>query len=105
MPRRYDGETREMRLFSKVIAGNEAYADESLAQFLALRRMPGSPNWMSWEEIVFDLGKATDELVTDGSLRRWALRYGIPEGTTRDGKEGPSAAQYAKAVIKAGITI
>lgn len=95
-------ETREMRLFSKLIT--ERTGDYDLPRFIASRREPGE-HWRSWEEIVFDLGELTGELVTDISLRKWAKRYGIPESTDADAKQGPDAKAYVKALKSAGITI
>lgn len=92
-------ETREMRLVSKLIAAAKA-GDESLTQFLAVRRLPGD-RWSTWDQITIDLHAITGEVITDVSLRRWASRYGIPETTTREG----SAADYRKALKKVGVTL
>jgi hypothetical protein len=108
-------ETREMRLFSKVIelvmtAGqhNVPVLDISLAEFIARRRQPGD-TWRTWDELRYELRDVTGEVVSDGTIRRWARWYGIPEYTRADGKaEGSAevtAAAYAKAIRKAGIVL
>lgn len=101
--RRLD-ETREMRLFTKVIASARTCPDSSLPQFIATRRQPDSEQWMTWDEITIALNKITGEVVTDVSLRRWASRYGIPEGTLRT--DSPiTQAEYARALKEHGIKI
>lgn len=104
-PYRYPNETREMRLFSRLIAINDEVNDESLAQFIANRRIPLGTFWRTWEELVFDLASATGELVTDGSLRKWAKRYGIPEYTTADASSGPKPAEFRRICAKVNISV
>jgi hypothetical protein len=94
-------ETREMRLFSKVIAAYRPVVDKSLPEFIARRRAPGE-GWMTWDEVRYELHKATGEFVTDGSIRRWAKRYGIPEDTSA---EPGGSAGYTEALAESGITI
>jgi len=95
-------ETREMRLFSKLIAAKSE--DVDLPHFIAKRRAPGD-GWRTWDEIVFELGNLTGELVTNVSMRKWASRYSIPENTDRDAKQGPNAGAYKRTLKTAGITI
>lgn len=91
------GETREMILFTAVLSKR---VRQTLPQFLASRRAPGD-GWRPWEAIVYELTEATGVLVTDGTIRRWAKRYGIPEDTEQD---GPAEAFHA-ALDAAGIKI
>lgn len=95
-------ETREMRLITQVIKLSDAGV--SLAEFIATRRAPGD-RWSTWDEITIDLHAIIKEVVTDVSLRKWATRYGIPENTRKDGSGEVSAADYAKALKRAGVTI
>lgn len=82
MNRTRPNETREMRLISKVIELH-GDRDRSLPEFIGRRRQPGSA-WRTWDELSFELTELIGEIVTDGTLRRWAKRYGIPESTTAD---------------------
>lgn len=107
-------ETREMRFVSKIIELDTAIAEEtvsgpvrretSLPEFMARRRRPGD-DWRTWDELSFELAEITGEIVTDGTLRQWAVRYGIPEDTSKDGKSGLTLAEYQRAIKKARITI
>jgi hypothetical protein len=106
-------ETREMRLFSKVIELRGALLNErtgaeglstSLPQFIARRRTPGE-SWRSWDEIRYELTDLSGEIVSDGTIRKWAQRYGIPETTQADGKGETTARAYAVALRKAGIDL
>lgn len=94
---RVTGETREMRLFSKLL---QYRVGLNLAAFIAKSRLPGE-NYRTWEELVFDLGKVTGELVSNVSLRKWARRYGIPEDSRTDDNPAP----YLKKVKAAGIDL
>jgi hypothetical protein len=63
--------TREMRLVSRLIETSPEVSDTSLAQFIARRRNPESgPH--SWNEISHALTPVIDEIVTEGTLRKWA---------------------------------
>lgn len=97
-------DTREMRLVSQLIALSEDVADTSLAQFLARRRRPNDDLWSTWDQITIELHKLTGEVFTDVSLRRWASRYGIPQGTQEFGGTH-SQSEYAEALEKVGISI
>jgi hypothetical protein len=78
------GETREMRLTSKLLAEK---AGDPLKVFLGKRRLPGS-GWRSWEVISAELLALTGEEYSAEALRRWSGRYGIPTYTQpEDGKE------------------
>lgn len=79
MPTATAEETREMRLFSALLT---ATGQDPLAVFLAKRRLPGS-TWRTWEQITIDMHAATGETVTREGLRRWAIRYGIPDDSSR----------------------
>lgn len=94
---RVTGETREMRLFSKLLTHR---AGTDLACFIAAGRLPGE-RYRSWEELVFDLAQVTGELVSNVSLRKWARRYGIPEDSRADDNPAP----YLKKVRAAGIDL
>lgn len=102
-------ETREMRLFSKVVeqhklwnsaVGDDSFRDLSLPQFIARRRAPGD-DWKSWDEIRYELRTISGEIVTDGTLRKWAQRYGIPQLTQADG----DADEYGGKLQEVGIEI
>jgi hypothetical protein len=101
-------ETREMRLFSKVIEQNDtiegATGDRSLPQFIARRRLPGD-TWRTWDELRYELREVSGEIVTDGTVRRWARWYGIPETTQADGAGDTNAKQYAAALKRANIIL
>lgn len=97
-------ETREMRLVGKLIGLDDSVPETSLPQFLASSREPESDKWSTWDEITIALHKITGEVFTDVSLRRWAQRYGIPEGTQRQGG-AVTKAEYARALKRNGITI
>ncbi len=112
-PRRTPGETREMRLFSKVINQRNALdaaqsglrsPDASLAEFIARRRQPGT-GWHSWDELRYALRDATGEIASDATIRKWARVYGIPEHTQPDGEGRTSAKEYAAALKRAGILL
>ena len=78
-------ETREMSLVTKVIELSPAASETSLPQFIAARRVPDDPRWRTWDQITIDLYYLIGQVVTDVTLRRWASRYGIPEGTQPSG--------------------
>lgn len=94
-------ETREMRLVSRILElkarkGN----DTTLKQFLARRRHPDAN--LSWDEVSFQLNDVIGEIVTDGTLRKWANIYGIPNAgrgvtLTKD--------EYENGLAAAGITL
>lgn len=96
-------ETREMALFSKVVSLAED-ADRSLAEFIARRRVPGV-GWRSWDQIRYELAQVSGQIVSDGSIRKWAERYGIPQYTQADGQGDVNPKAYARALAKAGISI
>lgn len=96
-------ETREMRLFGKVIQMSRTVPERDLPQFIAARRAPG-PNWMTWDEIRYQLTNLSGEIVTDQTLRKWAERYGIPEDTSPNGTNGTPEADYRAALVKAEIS-
>jgi hypothetical protein len=91
-----------MRLITQVI--KLTHAGNSLAEFIAARRAPGD-GWSTWDEITIELHGILNQVITDVTLRKWATRYGIPENTRKDGSGLTSAADYAKALKRAGITI
>lgn len=93
-------ETREMRVFGKVVELNAAVLDNGLPEFIARRRLPGA-DWRTWDEIVFELAEVTGEIVTNGTLRQWAKRYGIPEDTSRNA----GTAAFRQALKRQAITI
>lgn len=97
------GETREMRLFGRVIEMSPDTVDTSLPEFIARRRTPG-PYWRTWDELRYDLTEVAGEIVTDGTIRAWAKRYGIPEGTERDAPSAEVRA-YGSALRRAGIVV
>lgn len=103
MPTKRPNETREMRLFGKVIQMSRAVLERDLPEFIANRRMPG-PNWMTWDEIRYQLTNLSGEIVTDQTLRKWAERYGIPEDTSPNGINGTSEDDYRAALVKAEIS-
>jgi hypothetical protein len=99
-------ETREMRLFSKIILLSRmkvAAEAQSLPQFLARRRMPGE-GWRGWDEIRYELRDVSGEIVSDGSIRKWAERYGIPENTQADGTD-EQIQEYVDTLREAGIEL
>ena len=99
-------ETREMRLFSKIILLSRtkiAADDQSLPQFIARRRLPGD-GWRTWDEIRYELTEVSGEIVSDGTIRKWAQRYAIPEDTQVVENEDAIAA-YRKAVREADIDL
>jgi hypothetical protein len=98
--RQWPGETREMRLVGKVIALTKGIGDKSLPEFIARRRSPGG-GWRTWDELSYELTQIIGEIITDGTLRHWAKRYGIPEGTKADG-DGEA---YVQALTEASISI
>lgn len=104
MPAKRPNETREMRLFGKVIQMSRAVLDRDLPQFIATRRMPG-PNWMTWDEIRYQLTSLSGEIVTDQTLRKWAERYGIPEDTSPNGISGTPEDAYHAALERAEISL
>lgn len=97
------GETREMRLVGKVIALTKGVKDASLPEFIGRRRIPGE-QWRTWDEISFELTDVIGEIVTDGTLRRWAKRYQIPESTTKTMDDDAKAA-YLAVLAEAGIVL
>ena len=106
-------ETREMRLFSKVIDQHDTLhvisqdggtGATSLPQFIARRRTPGD-GWRTWDEIRYELADISGEIVSDGTIRKWAQRYGIPETTQADGKGDTTAKAFATALRKADIEL
>lgn len=104
MDRNWPGETREMRLISKVIELTElGRDDQSLPQFIARRRLPGV-SWRTWDELSFELAEVLGEIVTDGTLRRWAKRYGIPEDTAADA-DTEGVQRYRDALTEANIAL
>lgn len=68
-----------MRLVSRLIYLDEHNQDKSLMQFIARRRQPAQGP-KSWDEISYDLRDVIGEIVTDGTLRKWAAIYGVPDG-------------------------
>jgi hypothetical protein len=93
--------TREMRLVSRLIEASPEVSDTSLAQFIARRRDPESgPH--SWNEISHALTPVIDEIVTEGTLRRWAAAYGIPDRGPRI-KITPK--EFARGLKDAGIIL
>lgn len=105
-------ETREMRLFSRVIKQHwmatdnsevVVFGDRSLPQFLARRRRPGESH-RSWDEIRYELADISGEIVTDGTIRKWAKRYGIPEDTVAEPTDEALAA-YSEALRAANIDL
>lgn len=96
-------ETREMALFSMVVNLAED-EDRSLAEFIARRRQPGE-EWRTWDQIRYELAQVSGQIVSDGSIRKWAERYGIPQYTQADGQGDVNAKAYARALAKAGISI
>jgi hypothetical protein len=100
-------ETREMRLFSKVIQLSKvavARTDTTLPQFIARRRHPGE-TWRTWDEVRYELTEATGEIVTDATIRRWARVYGIPEGTQADGEGDVPTSAYLDALKSVNIDL
>ena len=92
-------ETREMRLVSRLI--NMVGSDPSLAVFIARRRHPDNGP-RSWNEISHELTPVIDEIVTEGTLRKWAAVYGIPDRGPRI-KLTPK--EYAAGLKAAGISL
>lgn len=97
-------ETREMRLFGKVIELSESVVDTSLPEFIARRRQPGA-DWRTWDEVRYELTEVCGEIVTDQTIRGWAKRYGIPEDTERDGQSGTKPAEFSRALKRANIKV
>lgn len=97
-------ETREMRLVGRVINLSAGIEDTGLADFIARRRLPGA-TWRTWDEISFELAEVLGEIVTNGTLRHWAKRYGVPEDTKADDSGKTNTRQFRSALTKAHITI
>lgn len=99
-------ETREMRLFGRVIRGSRLAPDLSLPEFIARRRQPGSDEWRTWDELRYELTEISGEIVTDQTIRGWAKRYGIPEDTERHAADGGTSPEtYAEILNVQDITI
>lgn len=102
------GNTREMQMVSRLLRDR---LDVSLAEFIAYRRTPGD-SWLSWEEIGNALASAVSMSKNDGplpawtheSLRRWAIRLGIPTDT-RPGDGAPLIARYERSLIAQGLRL
>lgn len=94
-------ETREMRLVSRLIRLSDQTADESLAEFIAWRRHPGQGP-LSWNEISHALTPVIDEVVTEGTIRKWAASYGIPDGGARIKL---TVREYEKGLKTAGLSL
>lgn len=92
--------TREMRLFSALLI---AKRKDPLPVFLARRRRPG-PTWRTWEQITIDMYAVTGETVTREGLRRWAIRYGIPDDSSRVATDDETN-YYHDRLRKAGIAL
>jgi hypothetical protein len=97
-------ETREMRLISQLLAMKKNVKDRSVPEFIARRRTPGD-GWRTWDQISFELREVLGEIVTDGTLRKWAACYGIPERTRADGTGEVTADEFAKALAAADIEV
>ena len=94
------GDTREMRLTSRLLVGREV---EPLSTFIARRRHPGE-GWTSWESIAYELRDLLGEQFTRECVRRWAMRYGIPVDTTaEDGPELITA--YRETLDSKGVSL
>jgi hypothetical protein len=95
-------ETREMRLISRLIEMSSEVSDTSLAQFIARRRHPeAGPN--SWNEISHALTPVIfGEFVTEGTIRKWAAAYGIPD---RGPRIKITTREYASGLKAAGISL
>lgn len=92
-------ETREMRLVDRLLQLSED--PDNLRCFIARRRHPDQGP-LSWDQISFELAKHLGgEIVTDGTLRKWAAVYGIPDGgrninlTKREYEQGLKAANIS----------
>jgi hypothetical protein len=93
--------TREMRLVSRLIETSPEVSDTSLAQFIARRRNPDAgPH--SWNEISHALTPVINEIVTEGTLRKWAAAYGIPD---RGPRIKLTPREFANGLKAAGITL
>jgi hypothetical protein len=93
--------TREMRLVSRLIETSPEVSDTSLAQFIARRRNPDAgPH--SWNEISHALTPVIDEIVTEGTLRKWAAAYGIPD---RGPRIKITPREFAAGLKAAGIAL
>lgn len=94
-------ETREMRLVSRLIDASRKTTDKSLVEFIARRRHP-SEGPHSWNEISHALTPVLGELITEGTVRKWAHAYGIPD-------PGPrvklTAQEYDEGLEAEGITL
>lgn len=105
MPGTESKTTREMRLISHIIGLSDAISEQSLPEFIAVRRMPGE-RYSTWDEITIDLHKIlAGEVITDVTLKNFAGRYGIPQHTRKDGAGEVTTAEYVKALKRAGIKI
>lgn len=69
--------TREMDFASQLIEQNRKVPEASLAEFIASRRHP-SAGPLSWPDISYELVSVLRKRVADGTVRKWALAYGIP---------------------------
>lgn len=94
-------ETREMRLVSRLIEMSPEVTDASLAQFIARRRHPESGP-QSWNEISHALTPVIGEIVTEGTLRKWADAYGVPD---RGPRIRITAREYAAGLKAVGISL
>lgn len=97
-------ETREMRLVSRLIE-EERHArmgsDATLAEFIARRRHPDAGP-LSWDQISYQLADVIGEIVTDGTLRKWAAILGVPNagrGVTLTKAEYERGLKAAKIVL------
>ena len=94
-------ETREMRLASRLIERNRKVPEASLAEFIATRRHPNAGP-LSWPQISYELVAVIDERVSEGTVRKWAHAYGIPD-------PGPriklTVDEYETGLTEAGITV
>jgi|tagenome__1003787_1003787.scaffolds.fasta_scaffold20589123_1 hypothetical protein len=93
--------TREMRLVSRLIAKDRKVPDASLAQYIARCRNPATGQ-QSWNEISHALTPILGEIITEGTLRKWAAAYGIPDRGPRI-KITPE--EFAAGIEAAGIAL
>jgi hypothetical protein len=93
--------TREMRWASELIELKPEVPDTSLAQFIARRRNPETGQ-LSWNEISHALTPVLKAVIAEGTLRRWAAAYGIPDRGPRI-KITPK--EFARGLKDAGITL
>jgi hypothetical protein len=77
-----EGETREMRLISRIIRDSKRVPERSLMEFIATRRRPGG-DWHSWNDVMIALREACDETINTATLRSWAAVYGVPSAPRR----------------------